>query len=481
MTERARDRWDLLLSVGIALAVAVAAALRLYFLQSPLFDGSDPATRALFGQQLRAWGWGGLYGDTVWAPGHFWWIAWGQLALGDDALGARLPSVLATALAPWPAALIASRAARSEGHDEAAAAVAGLVAALLLATLPLLARFGTLAYAEPVALAPALAALAALMPRRRAPPAWIASPALLTVAVSLRFESLLLAPLLFRQLPGRPARRAALAALPALPVLLWALPRPAFTLHNSFVRAGADTALRLSEPGFLGSLVDLLRWGGAATAPWLALAGLGLLSRRGLPARALAWVTGGWLALMAAGHTPIFERYLLLMVALLTVLAGLGVARVVARWPPVGVTLALTVAAIGLWQGRIAVGTRPPRPGPELRAAELLAAASVEHPGPVFVDPARRTAAFVYLHSDVPPGRRARLARSARGDAGLIDELRAALARGEPLLVVTVAGGELGPLLGEPPGCGAWSGPWGEARCLGRADDYRIHLLTGQR
>ena len=70
-------RSRLALAVGIAACVGVALDLRLaQALLVPNLDGSDPATRALFGRQLAVWGWPAVYEQTVWPPLRFWFLAW---------------------------------------------------------------------------------------------------------------------------------------------------------------------------------------------------------------------------------------------------------------------------------------------------------------------------------------------------------------------------------------------------------------------
>ncbi len=463
-------RRTLALLAGIAVAIWFAAQLRLaQVLLVPNLEGSDPATRALFGRQLGTWGWPALYEQTVWPPLHFWFLAWADRVLPSPALAARLPGLVAGTLLVWPAALIARRSA-GPGWG----LLAGVLAAALVAINPLSVRYSALSFAEPLAAPFALAGIAALLPRGGRPARWWLAVPAFAAAAALRNECIALLPLLWL-VPAPRRTRVIVGLAAAAPGAVWLLARPVFLAFNTVARQDLGEAVPRLLPERLAAITDLAGW--TAEATWPAVLVIGLLGiRRARPvALGLAALAAFWIAASLAGHVPAFERYTLLPTLLLCVLAGVGATELAQRLPRPRLAAALLALVL---LGTASTTLRRSLEQPQEQPLDLLATAGslASIPGnlPVFIDPAERTASYIALEAGLRVDRVARLYRDPRNDRVLLRDLDLMRRGLGPLLLVTVEDGEFERGLPLEPRCAPQRLGRSQATCLAEHGPYRV-------
>jgi 4-amino-4-deoxy-L-arabinose transferase-like glycosyltransferase len=460
----------------------VALALRLDRLSATSnYDGSDPASRALLGQMLGAWGWREVYEQTYWPPFHFWVLAWSQFLVGDVELGARLPGVLADSASAVLCGFLAAWLARSTLGDRWAPAVAALAAGLVVATSPISVDVSVLSYAEPVAVPVALGALIPLLaaePARRDP---LLSGTLLAVAAGIRWDCVALAPAV--AILGRGRRRWSGALLPLLPAAVWMGPRPFAMAANTVARATGDQVAAASWDERWTALGDLVQWWFAGLGPLpLALAGFLAVAALRTAVPVLLALSGAWAWLVGTtlmGHVPAVTRYVVLAVDLTAILSGLGLAVLAARerrgpsWGALLGALLLLGAVRGSLAGRQEVRAR--RSVEDEVAVVVRRALAAEPARRVLVDPIEKTGEYIAMRAGLPIGAAPRFYRDARGDWDLAGDVDRLLHGWGPAMVVTVDGGDLEARLGLDAGCvGRQRIGDASAQCLGRHGRYRV-------
>lgn len=471
------SRWEL-----AVLGLVVLASLLLRWeraVDHPNLLGSDPATRALFAEGLRAHGLVFLYERTPWLPLHFFLLA-GARALVDDAdLAARLPGLLAGGLSPALAWWL-TRRSLGVGSRTAQAALA---AASLVASEGLGLGLAGLSFAEIVAPPLVLGGLAAARGRSR--PELAAAVLLLGGAAALRYELWPLAVVLLAS-PALPLRWRPLAALVALgPALGWTVARPRFVLLNSAVRHHPHELLQVWLPERVAAVAAWAADLGEFGLPWLLpMAAVGgwvawRSGQRALPLSALG------LALVIpatalVGHVPLFDRYLVVPLALASVLAAwpLAVAeRAWLRW--VWFALVLAQVGAGVATGR---GYGIPQAEELDHVAQALARRSDQAPAvPVVIDPGRHTASYLYWKAELPWERISGLYRDPERDPRFYAELYAMVA-GNPRLLVAVDGGPAARWLElEPGACEPLERGDGLLACLDRVGAYSLWVSGPRR
>lgn len=506
MSDRAQRWTSGLAGVVVVAAIAASLAIRLRaMLEQPNLIGTDPITRILYSEILRIQGWRALMDTTTWLPLHMWLLGWSNHVIDDPNLGSRLPTVVAGALTPWPAFLLAWRSwgvlAPTAGGIAAGerwrALAAGTVAAFAVAFEPLGYCYGYVSFAAPIAALLVLAAGAALIPihlpihagpPRARPHRWLWAVPALMGATTLRYEAWIFVLLIPLAAPASWPRRIAAAAITLVPGLAWVLPQVFDVLQNSLVHENVGEAVPTLSEERLDALRSMRRALRRYASPtlWLGLLGFVPLMRRGatavVPAIGLGLVAF-LILLTLMGHVPMADRYLTISMQALCIGLGVTVAGLLS-WPGprlgravVGaMALALVVAQLNEFVAENRRWRIVGPPGLD-EAAALLKHHHREAPVPVFIDPQGLTALYHYWLAEIPlahiagpHGHAAHLADYQ----GVIDDLAAG--RSAPALLLLGDRTRMESALGVPPAsceprtdlAGAW------IECLGREGRWRL-------